>query len=667
MSTCFQCLLAKKKSFWFIIVLTGVIVVAGIFYVQKVFNVDKIPLNTGINSSSADKPLPLSTGQTLRQTIDPQSNQLAGIAFLYGTYGRINHGSMNIKLYEDSRIIEQWNYSLDSLVKDNIYLYCYLQKPIIVNKNKHYVISISENPIDTNNMVAIWTVSNAKQGFSSAILDNQVQSTAICYKMIYQTFDTSSIKWGLCLWLILIFVLFGIAKRYKVSNSNIFLMLLLITGGMYFVAIPLGMVPDEYAHFLRAFEISRGHLVSSHLGAKGTGGDYLPSNLGLYQGTIIDYPSSFQHLSDSMNQSKQVPYYFGNTALYSPVSYLPQVVGVLLASLLTSKVMLVFYAGRFTNFVICSLLLYFAYKKMPERKLLLMSVIFLPMFMQELISMSPDGFTNTLSVCLLVYVFYLCEKNETIKTRDILILMILCLLLSLCKIVYLPLCFLPLLIPSSRFSSKQTALSVKAGIIILCMVINSFWLKEASGYLVEFNPGVNSKEQIKFILFHPSQYGIVLLRTIKQNFVVWTDTMIGSQLGWLNIHIPAFIYKTYGVWIVLLILFDRGIKQLRYKQMTVLCISIFSVFLLVCTSLYVQWTPLQARVISGIQGRYFLPVLLPFLIVLSSAAAYVRQRFRWFACSDVSPFVKHESIIYYGIILLSFYTIVNVVAAYSGI
>ena len=42
----------------------------------------------------------------------------------------------------------------------------------------------------------------------------------------------------------------------------------------------------------------------------------------------------------------------------------------------------------------------------------------------------------------------------------------------------------------------------------------------------------------------------------------------------------------------------------------------FSVIILIFTSLYVQWTPFRNPVINGVQGRYFIPILLIILLVL---------------------------------------------------
>src|SRR5699024_12842862 len=39
-------------------------------------------------------------------------------------------------------------------------------------------------------------------------------------------------------------------------------------------------------------------------------------------------------------------------------------------------------------------------------------------------------------------------------------------------------------------------------------------------------------------------------------------------------------------------------------------------FLLVFVTLYGQWTPVGYRLIEGIQGRYFLPLIFPFLLAV---------------------------------------------------
>ena len=65
------------------------------------------------------------------------------------------------------------------------------------------------------------------------------------------------------------------------------------------------------------------------------------------------------------------------------------------------------------------------------------------------------------------------------------------------------------------------------------------------------------------------------------------------------------------------VLLDDELKEkLKLNTKVLLSISIFMIMCLIVTSLYVQWSPLKWFYVNGIQGRYFIPLLLPATILL---------------------------------------------------
>ena len=56
-------------------------------------------------------------------------------------------------------------------------------------------------------------------------------------------------------------------------------------------------------------------------------------------------------------------------------------------------------------------------------------------------------------------------------------------------------------------------------------------------------------------------------------------------------------------------------KQLLVKERVLTGISIFFVIFLVLLSMLIAWTPISSEFIEGVSGRYFIPVLLPLLMI----------------------------------------------------
>ena len=301
---------------------------------------------------------------------------------------------------------------------------------------------------------------------------------------------------------------------------------------------------------------------------------------------------------------------YGNTALYSPVSYLPLAAGIRIANVVSDNVPTLFYGGRWAgaivNFLLCVLALHAA----PFGKRILFLIMTFPMTIQEMVVMTPDGFTIAVCLFFLAQILRLSYRVKKAHFPDLLVLGITSLVLAQLKIVYVVLLLLLFMIPARRFSSKQTALLFKGGTAGLAVLLNLIWLKISAGFLVEFQPGVDTPAQVRYVLTHIPSYYVVCARTFVNDFRAWISTMIGSNMGALNIGMTPII------WIAAALLFIYEISTCCenrsdvHKWDPVLLIAAFLLgSALILSSLYVQWTPYMNPVILGIQGRYFTPIL----------------------------------------------------------
>ena len=114
------------------------------------------------------------------------------------------------------------------------------------------------------------------------------------------------------------------------------------------------------------------------------------------------------------------------------------------------------------------------------------------------------------------------------------------------------------------------------------------------------------------------EFYLISIRTIFTNGASWIQSMFGASLGALNIPV------NWSVWIVYLILIVAIVARykLQYELKladNIICLLIFlSGSALIFASLYVQWTAYQNPIIDGIQGRYFIPLLIFLFLPLVS-------------------------------------------------
>ncbi|MCR5592142.1 MAG: DUF2142 domain-containing protein [Saccharofermentans sp.] len=522
----------------------------------------------------------------IRQEISIKEAEILSISIKVGTYESTNEGTLTLTLYEDDNVIQQWTRDT-SLLVDNEYAVFELDAPYLSNPDHRYSFTIVDHYSESN---------------AIALYDSQDNSEeTVCYKVNYtnRSYQRTVVMISVTVFLALVILII------KKTNEKILMIFVVLSLGLaYFFVCPLGIAPDEQTHFWRAYEISHGHMVSQHVYDDGIGGNTLPSAVKNFndESSIIDW-----------NNTEVIE--FGNTSLYAPVNYLPQSIGITIAELFTQRVSLVFYAGRACSFLLCMTLCILSIWIIPFGRKILFMIMLFPMSLQEMISMSPDGLTISLSLFLISYILYVSYSPSKLRKRDYIIITATCLLLSLMKIVYVVLLFLVLIIPKDKFNKQRNSAIFKTGLVASAFVLNLIWLTVSSGFLGEFQPGVNSSEQVKYILLNLPDYLIIVIRTTLEEGLFIISTMIGSNMGRLTISTTGIIWVVYLIMFVYTVATDNESINYHKQDAPIMLLVFFTCVALIYTSLYVQWTALKNEIVRGIQGRYFTPVLpLPALV-----------------------------------------------------
>lgn len=388
-------------------------------------------------------------------------------------------------------------------------------------------------------------------------------------------------------------------------------------------AVPAFNSPDEYSHFLRSYEVSRGHMTS-----EGNGGNDLFSYGRTFNSGLIPDFSSKDHVSlwdigGNINQridtGKTQFYGFGNTALYAPTSYLPQAIGIRIADLFTDRPIVLAYGGRVANMLCFGLIFFLAIRFTPVGKNFIALLGLVPMNIQSANSMSADALALALTVAMIVFVLYMRYKEKRVMKKGQLVLMYAVTgFLCLCKVVYMPFCLFLFLIPKERFRKKKNYWLHVACAGTMILLLSFGWLAIASGYLCESQPGVDTAAQLIGILKNPVAFILTFVRSLDAFGLAYLTEMVGSTLGWLNIPVCSLLAVGYLVMMLLQVSRNNDMEGIRmdpFAKIMLAGISIL-VFGLIFVTLYGQWTAYGYDKILGVQGRYFLPLLLPVVLAL---------------------------------------------------
>lgn len=537
-----------------------------------------------LDKGDADNIIVLENEKTYSVVVDVTSgHRIEGFSLKFGTFGRVNEGDLCVKFLTNDEVIKEFSLPA-SMLKDNEYFKFDLDKLIVADSNIIYSIEITES-YSGENYVALYTES---------------ENGDISYSITYRKLKIKIIITSVCIVMMLIVAIL-LAKSAK--DTTIMLVVLGFLLAMFLYIIPLGRTPDERNHFLRAYEIANVSMISEHIGENGEGGNYLPTNI-----------DNWTNEDELLNLDQVSAFTFGTMSLYAPVSYLPQSLGIKIAGLFTQNISRIYFSGRLANaicsFILCSLALII----IPFGKRTTFIIMTFPMTLQEMVSMSPDGLTISLSLFFLAYVLKCANSEKQITKRDIVIILLSGLVLSLCKIVYVIILPAIFIISLKSYKSKKVGVCVRGGLLGVGTILNLIWLKISSGFLIEFQPGVDSGQQVKGILLNPFRYCGVILNTLRLTHV-WIKEMIGESLGIYEAPIIPIVW--IGILIILIYEIDNDcVNDLKISEKRFVIFLILFVLgvVLIMTSLYVQWTTYMNRTINGIQGRYFTPLLLLLLL-----------------------------------------------------
>lgn len=438
--------------------------------------------------------------------------------------------------------------------------------------------------------------------------------------------------------------------------TTVSVLLACLFGFIFVFYTPLLWGADETTHFGRVYQISDGHVISEKI--KGGYGGQIPASArkliyyvndditvhhkSVAPGIIsVGDPKGYVKLVQLSLNGGKVDYIFSNTAPYSPIAYLPAVIGLKIAEILNLSLGLAIYAARSAGLVVFIVALGWAMWSLRtiKAKWMVFAVAFIPMALYQASIISADSFTNTASILLVALTLKGIFAKEDYTKVDIILLAACCLLLPVMKPTYLLLPILPLLLLfNSKFSHTKRNLrkiaivsSVIAGLFIFALwqyatrSLVSAPKLEIIGLVPWWN-SVDPHAQITYIVGHP----LATIKTFLRTILIYDNRYFDGLFGWLGfnaVQIPGLsIMASFSALLLSVAASEKAVKRnLRgfIKILTVVSASIailFGIF-------YLTISGVGMSTIEGVQGRYFIPLVLPTLLLVSYGTA-TRLNFR---------------------------------------
>ena len=369
----------------------------------------------------------------------------------------------------------------------------------------------------------------------------------------------------------------------------------------------------------------------------------------------------------------------------TPVMYLPQAAGMALVRAFGGSALSLVFAARFLNLLAFLLLTSAAICRMPFGREILCGVGLLPMTLHLAASMSYDAGILGCSFLLCAEIFrfaYGRADGAFVRGRDLLLLCVLTAALSPCKMVYSCLVLLFLLIPAERFpAGRRGAAQILVKIVCFCFLlavsagsiaaVNASIIRgyaaasqadasavgtvsETTGQAITEGAVVTGEGEVLRSGFTVSELvhrPFFIFRMVCSTFSLQSGEMIGDMMGMRLgnldplLGIPFFLALLFLLGLMLLSLKTEtggsdpqtseagegahtgaspGASPGAEERLWIAAVAVL-VMLLTAGAMLVSWTSRDSMIIEGLQGRYFLPVLPLFLLLLKNETVVLKR------------------------------------------
>ena len=451
---------------------------------------------------------------------------------------------------------------------------------------------------------------------------------------------------------------FSLLNELFKGSEGVFLTLSLIIGLMFLIVLPPLQAPDENAHFFRAYQLTNGKIIADVLTEIKTdyrAGGALPSSVTktatIWSNRIAAHPTEkvkkeqfLETWAMPLEAEKTTRAVF-NSAPYSPIPYIPQIIGIAFGKLFNLPPLWLIYLGRFANLVIATLITFVSIKVLPIYKWVFFLLALTPMALSQRASLSADAVLNGVSFLLIATIINCTFNSKKVKVsaKDVALISLGSILVSLSKIVYLPFVLLFLLIPKHKFNTRRSYWLSFLFLILSNVSICFLWNLSVKhlGLPVFSIAGASIKGQVEYLYSHPLMIFSIAWNTL-QNIRFILDSFIGI-LGFLDTPIPTITMLSYQVILVLVALVSNqaDIVVSRSNKLTVFFV-LGATVTLIYLIMYLLWTAVGGTEVLGVQGRYFIPTSPLFFLLLYN------QRFSF----DISEKSFQRLIIYYSVFAL---------------
>ena len=430
----------------------------------------------------------------------------------------------------------------------------------------------------------------------------------------------------------------GVQRSRRQHPELLFFVLYLVIGLSACLIMPLGAGNDEPNHIARVQQIASGVMLPQRVDAKEVAADYCDiqdSQEVLYGGQVdealVVMPVMNMRKLHTTHEAftpeelftpgsqetwgldkGKLTIAFPNTSVYSPVCYAPHIIGYWIGAGLFHNAWWAIVCMRCFAAVVLAAGIAICIRIIPYGKWSFAMLALLPVSLVTNCCVTADTMTFLCSLAFVAVVVRIVFGPRA-KPGLWIALIVLGLLLGLLKMPYVLLVLLALLVllrPDCR--GDWRVVSVVIATLLCSFAVFGLWYSAVQNVNTAsiFSEKVVPAAQMNYVIGHPLEFGNMLLQLFVSTdfFQVW--------------YPEAFLERTFSVPAIVVVAFlfalAADLAMLRKNPAgrtpalvcSIACILVFVlVFCGVAMALYLQFSAVGAAEISGVQSRYFIPVL----------------------------------------------------------
>lgn len=426
-------------------------------------------------------------------------------------------------------------------------------------------------------------------------------------------------------------------KLKEIAPEKIFLILSLVFGLLFVFITPPFQSPDENSHFLKAYSVSKGEIFPEV--KNGKIGNYFPKEYLNYITEKETYSINFdkkysyrEFYNDQLLEInyKDVVFHGYATQEVFPIFYIVPAIGMIFGKVLMRIFNIIgagpaflLYCARIASLLFSTFIIYQAIKLSPKFKKTISIICLIPITLFLFSMVTYDNLIIPMSILGIVLMLKLIYEKEYMFTKkNTLMLGLIAFTLLNLKVFYSFIFVLMFFIPKEKYKFKNNNKLLCILLFAISIILVTILFKIPNILINRNIDAIDSPSNLYYLLNNPIKYISILYRSIISNRLFLLCSTIGV-FGLLDCYLPIVIIFFYYIYLIILFLADGNGNNINNKIKFFIFLGSILTFIGIFTVMYISWTPAvvqenATQTISGVQGRYFLPLLFPMALIFSN-------------------------------------------------